>query len=66
MLMLEPTLISSEDCMLEMDFGQEPSKGMQYMVAPFAQEMFDRLFHKRREAVAQYILHNMSVPMELV
>ena len=66
MLMLEPTLISSEDYMLEMDFGQEPSKGMQYMVAPFAQEMFDRLFHKRREAVAQYILHNMSVPMELV
>ena len=65
MLMLNPTLVSSEDYMMAMDDGEQPSKGMQYLVAPFVQEMFDHIFHKRREDIAQYILHNMPVPMGL-
>lgn len=64
-LMLNPTLVSSEDYMMAMDDGEEPIKGMQYVVAPFVQKMFDHIFHERREDIAQYILHNMPVPMEL-
>ena len=66
MLMLNPTLVSSEDYMTVMDDGEQPSKGMQYLVAPFVQEMFDHIFHKWCEDIAQYILDNMPVPMGLV
>jgi len=54
----------SSDYIDSMDLGFTPEEGSQYFVAPFIQEIFDKVIKKNRMDLAIAIKNNTAMKLE--
>lgn len=61
---INPSYMMSSDYIDSLDVGIQPEEGTQYLVAPFVQEVFDKVIKKKRKDIAEEILKNTYMRLE--
>lgn len=64
LLFLKDQYMMSSDYADSMDLGLTPEEGSQYLVAPFVQEIFDKVIKKNRMDLATAVKNNTAMKLE--